>query len=194
RSRRVFSIRGNHDHFIAHGHGKVAMSQTARAAAEWTRARLSDPDRQWLGKLPLKHQDDTLLAVHGAPVDRSYFNGYVYETTWERNLDWMLEHRVRLCLHGHSHVQGGWCAGVDGARAEIPAPGAAPLDGLAHLVNPGAVGQPRNRRPGAQAAILDWPKRRITFLQIDYDIERVAHAIRTAGLPEALAGRLIEGR
>ncbi len=194
RKRRVLTIRGNHDHYVAHGQGKVAMSQTARAAADWTRNILSDDEQAWLASLPLKYQNDDLLAVHGAPVDKSYFNGYVYETTWERNLAWMLEHGVCTCLHGHSHLQGGWIVRANGKRASFESPGMHLLAEQANLLNPGAIGQPRNRRPGAQAAILDLANHAIELLHVDYDMHPTIAGIRAAGLPESLIDRLLEGR
>ena len=190
-------IMGNHDYYVAHGApARVAMSRTARRAAEWTRAQLSENDLEWLAGLPLKHEGEVqgrrVLAVHGAPVDRTYFNAYVYEQTWERNLDWMRGHGVWLCLHGHSHLQGGYWEGEDGGRGRAFGEAELSFAGRAHLLlNPGAVGQPRDRRPGAQAAIVS--PEGVRWLVVDYDIEEVAREIGKAGLPSELGRRLREG-
>jgi len=195
---RVFCLRGNHDHFIAHGSGKVAMTKTARQAAEWTQCMLSDRDKAWLGSLPLKYQNrsERLLAVHGSPMDPTYFNGYVYEMTWENNLDWLQRHRVALCLHGHSHLQGVWFDNNvhRGHFEPQPAKACFELPDGHCLLNPGSVGQPRNRRPGAQAAILDLARRRVEFLCVPYEISTVAERMRRVQLPQALIDRLFTGQ
>ncbi len=191
-------IMGNHDYYVAHGApARVAMSRTARRAAEWTRAQLSENDLEWLAGLPLKHEGEVqgrrVLALHGAPVDRTYFNAYVYEQTWERNLDWMREHGVWLCLHGHSHLQGGYWEDEDGSRGRAFGEAGLSFAGRAHLLlNPGAVGQPRDGRPGAQAAIVTPEGMR--WLCLEYDLAAVARDIRAQGLPPELAERLLQGR
>jgi predicted phosphodiesterase len=42
------------------------------------------------------------------------------------------------------------------------------------VVNPGSVGQPRDRIPGAAWAILDTERRAVTFRREPYDVEAVA--------------------
>ena len=190
-------IMGNHDYYVAHGTpARVAMSRMATIAAEWTRAQLSEDELAWLADLPLKREDDLdghrILAVHGAPVDPTYFNAYVYERTWERNLDWMQEHDVWLCLYGHSHLQGGY-AECYGLRERVFGVRRFALDGCTHaLVNPGAVGQPRNGTCGAQAAIVR--PNEVCWLTVEYDVDRVVQEIMRAGLPPELGRRLLQGR
>jgi predicted phosphodiesterase len=46
--------------------------------------------------------------------------------------------------------------------------------GAVRLINPGSVGQPRNRQPGAQWAILDTSTRQVTLCCEDYDFHSVA--------------------
>jgi len=61
------------------------------------------------------------------------------------------------------------------------------------ILNPGSVGQPRDRDPRAAYAIYDtqaktWEPRRAL-----YNIPEVQQRIRDAGLPEKHAARLAEG-
>jgi diadenosine tetraphosphatase ApaH/serine/threonine PP2A family protein phosphatase len=66
-----------------------------------------------------------------------------------------------------------------------------------YLVNCGAVGQPRDGDPRASYLILDLEgadgRGSATWHRVPYDIERVALAIRAAGLPGRLADRLAVG-
>ena len=69
-----------------------------------------------------------------------------------------------------------------------------PLDIQArYLINVGSVGQPRDRNPRASFCIYDTDRAEITLGRIAYPVDEAAEKIRTAGLPEVLAGRLKVG-
>jgi diadenosine tetraphosphatase ApaH/serine/threonine PP2A family protein phosphatase len=61
------------------------------------------------------------------------------------------------------------------------------------LLNPGSVGQPRDGDPRAAWLLLDLARRQASFRRLEYDVEAVQAAIRTAGLPASLADRLAHG-
>jgi putative phosphoesterase len=62
------------------------------------------------------------------------------------------------------------------------------------IVNPGSVGQPRDGDPRASYALLDTDSHECEILRLDYDIDKAASAIESAGLPRFLADRLSVGR
>jgi hypothetical protein len=55
------------------------------------------------------------------------------------------------------------------------------------LLNPGSVGQARERRPLARALVLDVEAATATFHALNYDIVGCRRALRAAGLPEEAA-------
>ena len=55
-------VRGNHDNAI--GSTAETMNAEAQAAIEWTRGRLSAPQRQYLAGLPMTLEEDGRLYVH----------------------------------------------------------------------------------------------------------------------------------
>ncbi|MEC9373240.1 MAG: metallophosphoesterase, partial [Planctomycetota bacterium] len=59
-----------------------------------------------------------------------------------------------------------------------------------HLLNPGAVGQPRDRNPDAAWALVDTTARTFELRRAAYDVEAVEWKIRRAGLPDFLGERL----
>lgn len=186
-------IKGNHDNALARGIPQQGFSRQARWALEWSAPHLDEADRRWLDDLPLYLQEPDFMAVHGAPQDRSYFNAYVYRMTYEDNLDYLAEHDIRVCFHGHTHVQGYYYQ-----RGEEQGFGTAPvldLDTVAHcLVCPGSVGQPRGKRPGAEFALLDRGRRQVSFHRVEYDLECTIRDMAGAGFPEALMARLRVGQ
>jgi diadenosine tetraphosphatase ApaH/serine/threonine PP2A family protein phosphatase len=81
------------------------------------------------------------------------------------------------------------------ASGEIaPAGTAVDLSEHSWLLNPGAVGQPRDGDPRAAWLLLDLKAWRAEWRRVDYPIDRAADAIRKASLPAALADRLYYGQ
>ena len=62
----AIAVRGNHDNAI--GIPSENMNAEAQAAIEWTRGRLSAPQRRFLAELPLTRQEDDRLYVHSEAV------------------------------------------------------------------------------------------------------------------------------
>ena len=76
----------------------------------------------------------------------------------------------------------------------MPAGGRLTLEEGRWLVNPGSVGQPRDRDARAAWAIYDAEADEIEFRRTPYDVAAAQNAILEAGLPSLLAHRLAEGR
>jgi len=194
RQRNIYCLRGNHDHYVAHeGDVRVAMGMMAKRMADWTVTQLHALDRAWLGDLPVRYRSQGWMAVHGAPVDKSFFNAYVYEMTSERNLEYLAASDVRICLHGHSHIQG-----VYGARRGgfMPfQPHGADLNMMdAALVCPGSIGQTRGGIAKAQAAVFYPADLRVEMLSLNYDIEPLIVDMQRLSFPAELITRIREGR
>ena len=104
----------------------------------------------------------------------------------------------RLCLFGHTHcpiafhLSGGAIDSV-GPSSE----GATRLlldDASKYLVNPGAVGQPRDGDPRAAYAIVDVTALSVELYRLGYAVNTAQTKIISAGLPDVLAQRLAVGR
>jgi len=61
------------------------------------------------------------------------------------------------------------------------------------ILNPGSVGQPRDRDPRAAYAIYETEARTWTPRRAKYNIAEVQERIRAAGLPEKHATRIADG-
>ncbi|MDY6929858.1 MAG: metallophosphoesterase family protein [Pseudomonadota bacterium] len=186
-------IRGNHDHAAAIGKARQGFSSGSRWVIDWTVSRLSSAERQWLGSLPLYLDGKGWLAVHGAPQDPTFMNGYVYRMTYEDNLKNMRERGIRYCFHGHTHI-----AGVYYGRKTLTGHSVSSRYSLASvdqgLVCPGSVGQPRGGQTGLEFAILDTGTFGIEFINLDYDVSGVIEDMNREGFPAQLSSRLLQGR
>jgi diadenosine tetraphosphatase ApaH/serine/threonine PP2A family protein phosphatase len=186
---------GNHDLAATDGENLDWFNPFARAAIEWTAEQLSPQDKQYLRSLPLTAHVDTAILVHGSLLDPEKMN-YITSPA-----------EARLCFDampgdltfiGHTHITEYYRARK---RARLPDQvplwpgGDIPLDDrLRYIINPGAVGQPRDGNPAASFATWDLDTRTITIRRTPYDIPRVQDKMRKAVLPEYLSDRLSIGR
>ncbi|MBC7287359.1 MAG: metallophosphoesterase family protein [Armatimonadetes bacterium] len=186
-------VRGNHDEAAIRPGKEMWFTAAARACIVWTREVLTEENRQFLMQLKPRVDVDGLVLCHGSFLDPDFY------TTTPREA--MLTFRVmttQICLFGHTHFAE-WFEyrpGHDDLPLEFYAThgGVLQIDPDAlFMINPGAVGQPRDGNPRAAYAILDVEERRVEFRRIDYDIARAQRAILEAGLPQAMAARLAAG-
>ena len=61
------------------------------------------------------------------------------------------------------------------------------------IINPGSVGQPRDRDPRAAYAVFDTEKLTIKFYRVPYDIQSVQERMRKVDLPHRHIQRLADG-
>jgi len=110
----------------------------------------------------------------------------------------------RITFFGHTHIQGGFAANADGewmklrpmySKDDAAESYALDLRGpMRYLINPGSVGQPRDRDWRAAFALYDDEADRVTYYRVPYDVRLAQMRIQRAGLPEMLASRLRVGR
>jgi diadenosine tetraphosphatase ApaH/serine/threonine PP2A family protein phosphatase len=170
------------------------FNELAQAAALWTRDRLDDDHRRYLGRLPLAATLEDATLVHASPANPGDWD-YLVEP--EEGFAVFGAFATRLCFVGHSHRPCVWSLGSSGPLylGRPPAPEApVPLEaGRRYLINVGSVGQPRDGDPRAAYAIWDQDERSVTIRRVVYDHRRAAARILAAGLPSLLAERLARG-
>lgn len=185
-------VRGNHDQAAATGIRPPGFNEVAFKVIEWTRTQLDASELAWLGEQPTRIERDGWMAQHGAPMDPSFFNAYVYRLTYEDNLDYLAEQGLRWAFHGHTHTPSVFFAtqqscGLDESRLQSLA------DYQQALVCPGSVGQPRRGGIEAQWAIFNPATTQIEFFSIPYDVEVTVSDMVARQFPSALIERLRAG-
>ncbi len=170
RSRDIPTVMGNHDRKVATGRN-FGANRMAQAGVTHARRELTNDQVEWLGSLPTERTifDDRLKVVHGHPEDP---NRYTYPEEFGSHL---LADESMLVM-GHTHVQH-----VESTTAGI-------------VLNPGSVGQPRDRDPRAAYAVLDLDTETATPHRVEYNIDQVETAVAEAGLPPETGSRLRDGR
>src|SRR5579864_8306364 len=184
-------LAGNHDLAVIGSLSIEDFNGDAATAVRWTQAVLAPEARRFLEPLVPSATRDGAALFHGSPIDPVW--DYVLSEEGARAS--MERVRAPLLLVGHSHVAlsiaydgGTLTGGLAHGGDEVD------LDASRWLLNPGSVGQPRGGDPRASWLLLDFAARRARFRRTEYPIALTQAAIRSAGLPEALAERLARGQ
>lgn len=188
-------VRGNHDKVVCGLESPEDFNPLARNAVRWTSDALTPEHRAWLAALPEGPRivDDLVEICHGSPFDE---DAYIFD---ELDALHALRAAVRpLCLFGHTHCPATFIHTAGTVSTIAPAVAAEKHIFLEtaskYLINPGAVGQPRDGDPRAACAIVDVERRSIELYRVSYPVDVAQAKIAKAGLPKALAERLGAGR
>ena len=187
-----YYIRGNHDRVAAGIEDGSAFNHAARSAALWTRDHLSPPNRHFLQTLvhgPIEHQN--VMMCHGAPHDE---DEYVFHETHAGEI--LRATTAQFVLYGHTHLPVVFSIDPRGRVRGFSVRGDTIVrleKDHRYLINPGSVGQPRDRNPEASFALLDATRLTVQFFRVKYDVAKTQDAILRAGLPPILAHRLAHG-
>ncbi|HET6382379.1 MAG TPA: metallophosphoesterase family protein [Armatimonadota bacterium] len=187
---------GNHD-LAAIGRLDVRwFNPYARAAAEWTRAAISNETRSFLESLPETsvRPDWNVTFAHGSLTDPP--RDYILNR-FDARVNFKLLTTQALFI-GHSHLCHGFTSVEgDGACDEELFHSRATLalkTGYRYIINCGSVGQPRDGDPRAAFGILDLECRAVEFFRVEYDIAAVQSKMLDAELPAFLSDRLARGQ
>ncbi|HRA49240.1 MAG TPA: metallophosphoesterase family protein [Thermomicrobiales bacterium] len=183
---------GNHDLACI---GEVDISEfnpVAQLAARWTSLQLGMDHRAYLNALPAVTLAGAYTLAHGSPRAPVW----EYVTTQQSATENFQFFDTDVCFIGHTHVAMYASLPEGEEQATIcPLTEGATIDLLTarFLINPGSVGQPRDRDPRAAYAILDTDTGLFTSKRVEYDIALTQRQMAMANLPDVLISRLAHG-
>jgi putative phosphoesterase len=152
----VTAIRGNHEEMLIKAKGDSEFLKSVdtkygkglRVALEL----LTNEQIDWLSTLPFSlefdAEDRRILLCHGSPWDHDF---YIYPDADEGTIEKCVSMNYDWIVLGHTHY---------------------PMvhrSNKTTIVNPGSVGQPRNRKPGACWALLDTKTQEVNTYCVGYD-------------------------
>jgi len=183
-------IRGNHDKAVCGLDTIQTFNPIAASAIYWTKANIQKTCDTYLCKIkkgPIIVNKDITLC-HGAPFDEDHYIFGEFDAG-----EAFIHFDNHICFFGHTHfpfvytekdhlVEGTFLTGdTNVIKLE---------KGTRYLINPGSVGQPRDRNNKAACAIYDSKAQMVKCYRIEYNIEAAQKKILNANLPPALAERL----
>ncbi len=217
-----FALMGNHDFAVLYE--PTSFNTSAEQAAFWTRRQFElEPDAakqktrwEFLGNLVIRRWDHGSLWVHASP--RRPINEYIFPddvVSAPNKMQQIFDRIDSRCFVGHTHVPGVFTDEPDFYPPQDLGGAYTFQPGEKCIVNPGSVGQPRDRNPMASYAVLDETtsepdagdapstnespgfdvSTRVSFHRVAYDIETVVRKVAAIDeLSDFLGQRLREGR
>jgi predicted phosphodiesterase len=182
-------VKGNHDEQASIFASTEAFNELAEEAISWTREHLSADDKAWLADLRLTRQVHDFTIVH-ATLDTPGQWGYVFKNL-DATASFTCQH-TSLCFFGHTHWPTAFVR--DDNVHRIPVGQIVLTAGKKYFINPGSIGQPRDRDWRAAYCILHTDRQVVEQRRVEYDLRTAQKKIRQANLPDQLADRLSVGR
>ncbi len=186
------SVMGNHDAILAFPSIGNFFNFEAKVALEESLPALSATSADYLRTLPALAQGDNFTALHGTPLDpiKEYFHGIdqfnQYYKMWQG----------QVLFVGHTHLQfyikgsPSTCHMYLNQKEEHTI---SLHEKCRYVINPGAVGKPRDHNPHAACGLWDTTAGTFTFLRSEYDLALTQEKMRAQNFPSFLIDGLAYG-
>lgn len=192
-------VLGNHDAAALQQIDPDSFNPEARQAILWTQNTLTPESQTFLSHLPERVSNPQVNS--DAPLPVTLVHGSPRQPVWEYLLDTQNAGRnfeyfeTPYCFVGHTHLP------VIYAQMEaqsdthlfVPDPDTLLILSPRAILNPGSVGQPRDRDPRASYALYDSEQQTWLYRRVSYVVEAVQSRMENVGLPERHIRRLSLG-
>lgn len=195
----LLCVLGNHDAAALQHIDPDSFNPEARQAILWTQETLTPASIAFLSSLP--HRINSPQIDSNPPLPITLVHGSPRQPVWEylldthnagHNFDYF---ETPYCFVGHTHLP------VIYVRLEtqnlthllVPEPETILQLTPRAILNPGSVGQPRDRDPRASYALYDSEENTWYYRRVAYDVEAVQARMQAANLPERHIRRLALG-
>lgn len=183
----IEGVQGNYDEAVANDrehcgckYEDPVQAEMAQQSYEWTKSHTAKNSKNYMGKLPIEISFEgagkRVKLFHATPHKN---NLYWYEDRPEKFYDEMANKaNADILIYGHTHK-----------------PYKKEHNGKI-FINAGSVGKPKDGDPRACLTVVETAPilLKVEFIRIAYNVEKVAAAITSSGLPTYFAERLKEGR
>jgi diadenosine tetraphosphatase ApaH/serine/threonine PP2A family protein phosphatase len=185
----LLCLQGNHD-AAAIGHLDFeGFNAEARTSIEWLRGSLTDESLAFLHALEPRMETNGVTLAHASP--RQPVLEYLLDSySAAENFYYF---GTDFCFVGHTHIPLLFVYKHHEVSMQIPAANTTLHLERRSIINPGSVGQPRDRDPRAAYAIFDSEANTWDVARVPYDIAAVQERMRAAGLPDRHVIRLAGG-
>jgi predicted phosphodiesterase len=189
----VFRVRGNHDKVVTGIEDGASFNHAALAAARWTSEHLTAANLRFVKELPQGPLvvPEGFTICHGSPIDEDQYLLSIFDA-WEV----FSRYAGEVVFFGHTHVPSVFVARGSETRVALLRGTSGSLElepEVRYLINPGSIGQPRDRDPRAAYMTYDSKRRVVRWHRVEYAIERAQQRILKAELPRLLAERIALG-
>jgi predicted phosphodiesterase len=193
RLQNITIIRGNHDRAVSLK-AYEDFTQHARLAVRWTIKNLDAISMNFLKNLPSGPQviDELFAICHGSIKDED--NYILSNVQSKQEFNWLLANKLRIAFFGHTHFQINYSFDPVEKKVTVLTENKILLKKkLLYLINPGSIGQPRDKDNRGSFAVYDSDLNTIEIIRYPYNYALTRKKIELNGLPKFLGERLEKG-
>jgi diadenosine tetraphosphatase ApaH/serine/threonine PP2A family protein phosphatase len=179
---------GNHDAAVIDDIDIASFNLEARISVQWTQSVITKESLDFLHSLPDKMEIEGQTLTHGSPRHPTW--EYLLDTT--TIVDNFAYFNTPYCFVGHTHLPVLYQLDGDQNLSNhlVPEPFVPIQLTPRAIINPGSVGQPRDRNPSAAYSIFDTESHILEYRRTTYDITSVQIRMQAADLPQRHIHRL----
>ncbi|HNZ65827.1 MAG: metallophosphoesterase family protein [Planctomycetes bacterium] len=188
------SIKGNHERYVI-GEKQEHVKEDTMKMLEWTRNQLEPEHYEFISqKMPNKMlHEEGFIITHGSLRNKDEY--LIPLDSFVKNLKLMEEKypEIPVCFHAHSHLPSVMARGhmVQSIHEDIFIKLHRDKQ---YLINPGSVGQPRDKCPLCSFGIFNSEEFTFQFFRRPYDIPKTQEKINRLGFAPRFASRLSDGK
>jgi putative phosphoesterase len=183
----VEGVQGNYDDAVANNkehcgckYEEPVQAEMASLSFEWTKANASDRSKKFMKNLPF----EIAFEVEGRRVKIFHATPLKNNLYWhnDRDEDFFMQMAGKadadIMIYGHTHIP--YRRNINGKV----------------FINAGSVGKPKDGDPRTCVCIVEIKDGEVKteFIRVQYDVEKVASAIISSGLPAYFADKLRNGK
>jgi diadenosine tetraphosphatase ApaH/serine/threonine PP2A family protein phosphatase len=184
---------GNHDAVVCGRASGEFFHAHALLAARWSAEHISASSMEYLASLPeTLRLPEGILLVHGAPSDPDRYLFLLEDA--EEEIDALAAvFPPVVVFFGHTHVPAAFVRRKDRSTVSASFSELQVGDDETAMLNPGSVGQPRDRNPLSSFLVFDTQAGSASWIRVPYDVASCQRKVLAAGLPGIFAARLADG-
>ena len=186
------NVMGNHDAILAFPSIGNLFNFDAKLALEESVPGLSKESVDFLRTLPSSASGDNFTVLHGTPLDpiKEYFHSKgqfnMYYQMWQGQVLFVGHTHLQFYIKGSPHTCQMYLNQKESHTIDLQ-------DRCRYVINPGAVGKPRDHNPHAACGLWDTQKNTFTFLRTEYDLKITQEKMRKQNYPAFLVESLAYG-
>ena len=185
----IINVMGNHDAIFVQPDLEDLFNNEAKVSLEDARKTLHNDSVRFLSSLPVIARKGNYTVVHGTPADpiREYFTSVKQfrsnYTLWEGEVCFVGQTHLSFYMRGTEqdsilrlNKAKNWVMTLE--------------DKFRYVINPGAVGRPRDNDPAASFGIWDTEEKTFAFIREPYDFSITQRKMKERGYPPFLVDGL----
>lgn len=185
-------VMGNHDAVFVEPELENFFNYGAKIALDQNKKQLGEDSVRYLTSLPAEVKKNNFTVVHGTPADpiKEYFSSCAQFRAncklWEGKVCFVGHTHLSFYMKGNEKKCAVYINKNDDVTVRLD-------DEMRYVINPGAVGKPRDNNPASSFGLWDTDTQTFRFLREPYDVKVTLEKMSALNFPTFLIDSLAVG-